>query len=113
MPQDSGKASPNKRKLTGGPAKIAIENVNHPGSTTQVDAAKYQAMKHAFLRVLPAAGPGILAREIQLAVLAHLPDDLFLKGATAGWWSKAVQLDLEAKGLVIREKTKPLRWRRA
>jgi hypothetical protein len=28
----------------------------------------------------------------------------------AGWWAKAVQLDLEAKGIVVREATKPLRW---
>jgi hypothetical protein len=28
----------------------------------------------------------------------------------AGWWAKAVQLDLEAKGIVVREVTKPLRW---
>jgi len=39
-----------------------------------------------------------------------LPDDNFPEGATSGWWAKTVQLDLEAKGVVIREKTKPLRW---
>jgi hypothetical protein len=34
-------------------------------------------------------------------------------GATAGWWLKAVRLDLEAKGIVAREKTTPLRLRKA
>jgi hypothetical protein len=43
-------------------------------------------------------------------VLPHLPDDLFPEGATVGWWAKTVQLDLEAKGIVIRKATKPLRW---
>jgi len=46
------------------------------------------------------------------AVVPHLPDDLFPGGAKAGWWSKAVQLDLEAKGVIARESSKPLRWYR-
>jgi hypothetical protein len=33
-------------------------------------------------------------------------------GAKAGWWSKAVQFDLEAKGVIAREPGKPLRWHR-
>ncbi|WP_394727903.1 DUF6958 family protein [Altererythrobacter sp. GH1-8] len=31
-------------------------------------------------------------------------------GKTSGWWAKTVQLDLEAKGKLVREETKPLRW---
>lgn len=46
------------------------------------------------------------------AVVPHLPDALFPKGEKAGWRVKTVQLDLEAKGLVLRENTKPLRWHR-
>ncbi len=42
-------------------------------------------------------------------VLAHLPDDLYPGGAKAGWWTKAVQLDLEAKHIIARVKTTPLR----
>ena len=34
-------------------------------------------------------------------------------GAKAGWWAKTVQLDLEAKGAIVREKTRPLRFHRA
>jgi hypothetical protein len=41
-----------------------------------------------------------------------LPADLFPGGSTSGWWLKGVQLDLEARSLLIREATKPLRWRR-
>jgi hypothetical protein len=33
-------------------------------------------------------------------------------GVKAGWWVKAVQLDQEAKGALVREPTKPLRFRR-
>ena len=50
--------------------------------------------------------------EIHERVIAHLPEELFPGGAKAGWWTKAVQLDLEAKGLVAREKARPLRWRK-
>ena len=90
--------------------KIEIENVLRPGRTTRVDADKYDAMKRAFVSVLPATSPGLTAAEIGAAVLRHLPQDLFPGGAKAGWWKKAVQLDLEAKGVIAREDTKPLRW---
>lgn len=90
--------------------KIVVENINVPGHTTRVDAAKYAAMKTAFLHILPDKSPGLTQKEIQQQVKAHLPEDLFPAGKTSGWWAKTVQLDLEAKGRVLREKTKPLRW---
>lgn len=90
--------------------KIEIENFTSPGHTYRVDADKFNAMRKAFLKVLPAKSPGMTAAEIGEAVLPHLPDDLFPGGAKAGWWKKAVQLDLEAKGVIVREKITPLRW---
>ncbi len=51
--------------------------------------------------------------EIQERAIAHLPEELFPEGAKAGWWAKTVQLDLEANGVLAREKTKPLRSRKA
>jgi uncharacterized protein DUF6958 len=92
---------------------VDLENVNHPGDVRRVDAAMYEAMKRAFLGVLPKTSPGLASADIQERVLAHLPEELFPGGARAGWWTKAVQLDLEAKGLVVREKVRPLRWRKA
>lgn len=90
--------------------KIAVENVNVPGQVTNVDRAKYGAMKAAMLATLPSSAPGLTAKESKEAAKQHLPEDLFPGGATSGWWQKCVQLDLEAKGLVIRENTKPLRF---
>ena len=90
--------------------KIAVENVNVPGYVTNVDAEKYEAMKTAFLKILPTSSPGFTQKEIQEKVKRFLPDEVFPRGATSGWWAKTVQLDLEAKGLVKREATKPLRW---
>lgn len=77
---------------------------------TRVDAAKYEAMKAALLNVLPQDAPGLNQAEMMAAVLPYLPDDLYPEGKTAGWWVKTVQLDLEAKGRVVREDGKPLRW---
>ena len=93
--------------------KVAVENVNHPGKTEHLDAAMYEAMKHAILQILPAGKPGMTVAEVQRGVLAHLPAALYPGGAKAGWWTKAVQLDLEAKGVSVREKVSPLRLHRA
>ena len=89
--------------------KIEIENVNHPGKTTRVDADKYEAMKQALLLSLPSTPPGLTTDALREAVLPHLPEGLFPQGATAGWWRKGVQLDLEAKGVIARDARKPLR----
>ncbi len=92
--------------------KITIENVNVPGTTSRVRKDMYDAMLQAMWIVLPVNSPGLTQAEIFEAVIPHLPDDLFPGGEKAGWWSKAVQLDQEAKGKLVREKTKPLRWHR-
>ena len=94
------------------PARVTIENVNHPGHTSTADAGMYHAMRAALLKVMPTAAPGLTQAQMQDAVLPRLPDDLFPRGAKAGWWSKTVQLDLEAKGVIAREPSKPLRWHR-
>ena len=88
--------------------KVEVENVNTPGRTTRVDKAKYEDMRRALLKVLPSGEPGMTARELKEKLLPHLSSNLFPGGETAGWWMKAVQLDLEAKRLVDRAKTKPL-----
>jgi hypothetical protein len=94
------------------PKTVQVENVNHPGQVKQLDAEMYEAMRQAFLKVLPKTGPGLSVDEIERGVLAHLPDRLFPGGAKAGWWTKTIQLDLEAKGIIARGKTRPLRLHR-
>lgn len=93
--------------------KIEIENVNKPGYTERVDRPKYEAMREALLSILPNTSPGLTAAEAKEALLPLLPQELFPEGAKAGWWLKAAQLDLEAKKIVVREKSKPLRFRLA
>ncbi|MEI5665796.1 hypothetical protein WBO78_11810 [Bosea sp. CCNWLW174] len=88
--------------------KIEIENVNKPGKSERVDRAKYLAMRKALLAALPDEAPGLTVPDAKEALLPLLPDELFPQGATAGWWLKAVQLDLEAKGVIKRAPRKPV-----
>jgi hypothetical protein len=60
--------------------------------------------------VLPQEAPGLNQNEIREAVKLHLPEELYPGGEKVGWWAKTVQLDLEAKGILVRENSKPLRW---
>lgn len=92
--------------------KIEVQNVLQPGKTYRVDADKFAAMRLAFLAQVPEDGPGLTPAQIIAAVKPTLPADLFPAGEKAGWWAKAVQLDLEAKGVIRRADTPPVRLRR-
>lgn len=92
--------------------RIEIENVVSPGRVVRVDRGKYEAMRDALLSVLPAAAPGLTVADAKARLLPLLPQNLFPNGDKAGWWLKAVQLDLEAKSRIAREDSKPLRLHR-
>ena len=87
---------------------VAIQNANRPGKTERVDRVKYEAMREALLAVLPAQAPGLTVDAAKAALLPMLSGAAFPEGRTAGWWLKAVQLDLEAKGTIRRASTKPV-----
>ncbi|WP_323037351.1 DUF6958 family protein [Pararhodobacter sp.] len=91
---------------------IEVQNINAPDHITRVDRAKYDAMKAALLAVLPREAPGLTAAEAKAGLLPHLDDMVFPGGEKSGWWLKCVQLDLEAKNVIKRADTKPLRWHR-
>jgi hypothetical protein len=57
--------------------KIELENVNH----TRVSPDRYEAMKRAFLKILPKTSPGLTVAKSQQPVIAHLPEELFPDGA--------------------------------
>jgi hypothetical protein len=102
-----------KARAAPGEGRIEIRNVNVPDYRGRVDAGKYADMKRALLAVLPGGDLGLTQTEMFEAVKPHLSQKLFPGGATSGWWAKAVQLDLEARGIVVRDaSSKPLRWRR-
>jgi hypothetical protein len=88
---------------------VEVRNVNHPDYRGRVNAAKYAAMKNALMRGL-SGSVQLTQAEMKAAVLPHLPQNLFPGGKTSGWWSKTVQLDLEARGEMGRTSTKPLKF---
>lgn len=94
------------------PEKIAVENINCPGQLTNVNAVKFLAMKKVLLKILPKKPPGLNQSEMQQAILPLLPQDLWPDGQKSKWWAKTVQLDLEAKGRIVRTAEKPLTWHR-
>jgi hypothetical protein len=92
--------------------QIEIENVGQPGKTYRVDAAKFTEMRRAVLAALPDAPPGMTPALLIETVKPMLDAALFPGGETAGWWVKAVQLDLEAKKIIARAAKAPVRlWR--
>jgi hypothetical protein len=59
---------------------VEVENVNHPGRVKPVDAAMYQAMKHAFLEILPRTSPRLTLAQVRERIVAHLP-----RRGVSGW----------------------------
>lgn len=88
--------------------KIVVENVNVPDQVTNVDATKYTAMKGAMPTAI--SETPMTAAQIKDAAKAHFPETLFPGVATSDWWIRCVQLDLDAKGMLIKHATKPLGW---
>ena len=92
--------------------KVVVQNVNVPGYTHSVDKTMYDAMRQAVLKMLPRKAPGMTQTEMWQKLPTFAPKALFPDSGKIGWWMKTVQLDLEAKKLLVREMTKPLRWHR-
>ncbi|WP_333714117.1 DUF6958 family protein [Yoonia sp.] len=86
-----------------------IEVLTAAGRPYRANRAKFAAMRTALLAVLPDDAPGITVAEAKAALLPALDPVLFPDGAKAGWWIKAVQLDHEARGLILRGKGSPVR----
>jgi hypothetical protein len=95
-----------------GNAKTEMVASVSSGHTIRVDADKYEAVRRAILHALPARAPGLTAAEMKTRILPELPEALFPGGAKVGWWMKGVQLDLEARRIIARDASKPLRFHR-
>ena len=89
-------------------AKIEVESINAPDHKVKLNAEKYGAMNDAVISSDP-----MTYAAIKDGVLPILSQEYFLGGRTSGWWIKAVQLDLEAKGVLLQHTSKPLTWSKA
>jgi hypothetical protein len=91
---------------------VVVRTPNKPRYTARVDALKYEAMYKVMMRVLPRKAPGLTQAEMWDALARLAPKSEFPDRGKVGWWMKSVQLDLEARKMLVREDTKPLRWHR-
>lgn len=90
-----------------------VDVLTREGRPWRANAAKFREMQRALLAVLPDASPGLTVAEAKAALLPDLDPALFPDGEKAGWWIKAVQLDHEARGTILRAKGSPVRLYRA
>jgi len=88
---------------------IKAKNVNHPDYTENLNEQKYTIIREAILSVLPApdSGESMAFQTLEDGVHAHLeandvPKALFPKPGSVRWYTKTVQLDLEARGEIER-----------
>lgn len=96
-------------------ATVETRNINYARGTggTRIDAAKYEAVKHAILKSVPRSARGIEFMELINAVTDHLPGGKIPGGGSIPWYITTVKPDLEARGLIERiEGAKPQRLRR-
>lgn len=91
---------------------VEVFNVNKPGTSSMVRKALYEEMRRALLELLPPTAPGLSQAEMVEGIPRLLSQELFPGGDKASWWLKAVQLDLEARRLVLRVPGKPSTWYR-
>lgn len=99
---------------------IQARNVNHPEHRENLKEEKYTIIREAILTVMPETDnrAGLSFPELEAGVRDYLtrknvPMKLFPKPGSVRWYTKAVQLDLEARELIERVPNQsPLRLRR-
>lgn len=104
-----GEPPPEATDATGG--QIEVRNPNKPDFVRRLDGRKYEAVKRALLEVAGGKADGLAFSQLVAGIRPLLSPDPFPRGRTCGWWTKMVQLDLEAKGLLKRIPGRPARWR--
>jgi hypothetical protein len=99
---------------------VQAQNVNHPDHRENLNAKKYSLIRDAILAALPTqeSGESMPFTDLETAVRTQLdekevPSELFPKPGSVRWYTKTVQLDLEARGEIERLPNKsPIRLRR-
>ena len=88
---------------------VQARNVNHPDYQENLKEEKYTIIREAILDVLPddTGSLGMTFSQLEEKVSAYLaanevPMALFPKPGSVRWYTKAVQLDLEARELIER-----------
>ena len=81
---------------------MKTDNVNKGSRGFAVTEEKYEPIRQAILASLPWNEKGMAFKELVAAVAARVPQELYPKAGSVSWYTKVVQLDLEAKGMIER-----------
>jgi len=93
---------------------MKTKNVNKGSSGFAVTPEKYEPVRKAIIASVPRNRSGVTFKELVASVACLVPEELFPKRGSVSWYTKVVQLDLEAKGELERVPGQtPQRIRRA
>jgi hypothetical protein len=81
---------------------MKTRNVNKGSRGFTVTAEKYEPIRKAILASIPRDKKGVTFKKLVASVNGRVPKELFTKGGSVSWYTKVVQLDLEAKGQIER-----------
>ena len=93
---------------------MKTKNVNKGSRGFAVTTEKYEPIRKAILASVPRNKEGVSFKELVASVNGRVPKELFPKPGSVSWYTKVVQLDLEANGQIVRiPGVTPQRVRRA
>jgi len=81
---------------------MKTKNANKSGRGFAVTAEKYEPIRKAILVSVPRNKEGVSFKELVAAVKDRVPMELFPRRGSVSWYTKVVQLDLEASGHIER-----------
>ncbi len=93
---------------------MKTKNINKGSSGFAVTPEKYGPIRKAILASVSRGGAGVVFKELVASVASQVPAERFPKKGSISWYTKVVQLDLEAEGKLERVPGEtPQRIRRA
>jgi hypothetical protein len=81
---------------------MKTRNINTGSRGFAVTPEKYEPIRKAILAEVPRSAEGVAFKDLVRAVAARVPPALFPKPGSVSWYTKVVQLDLEAQGRIER-----------
>ncbi len=81
---------------------MKTKNANKGTRGFAVTAEKYEPIRKAILASVPQNKEGVSFKELVASVSGQVPKELFPKRGSVSWYTKVVQLDLEAGGHIER-----------
>jgi hypothetical protein len=97
--------APRERGYDAGPKQertVKTTNVNSGSRGFAVTPQKYEPIRRAILASVQRGAHSLTFQELVASVATRVPAELFPKKGSVSWYTKVVQLDLEAKGQLER-----------